>query len=302
MTDTNVPTDLPQREPGEAMRTVNVQDLQRGDWVTAGYLNPYNPAEVLHVETFEPGDTGPSMCVVLYRLMHSPEPRSVDLAWGTAGTLATEQDMANLREAQRRTRIVSDARAAISLISEFNLPVPGEYDTAHLGIRLADAEKLQQVADALDLKVDSSGATLSVTWPPRTANSPIYLPFEVTWSAYVPAIADDPLGMAMGRADGDGAFVPGPVPPDAIGLTYRERGAEIEVVHEAERDRAIGTAPIPAREVGGQPHPSWPTEAELKPWESLDPAADRDAESVERMPSIDPDSSMEAHYDAEAGQ
>lgn len=46
-----------------------------------------------------------------------------------------------------------------------------------------------------------------------------------------------------------------------------------------------------------EPHPSWPTEQELKPWESLAPEADRIAES--RKP-IDPDSSMEAHYDAEA--
>jgi len=48
---------------------------------------------------------------------------------------------------------------------------------------------------------------------------------------------------------------------------------------------------------GGDPHPSWPTEQELKPWESLAPAAARSAESVK---PIDPDSSMEAHYDAEA--
>lgn len=38
-----------------------------------------------------------------------------------------------------------------------------------------------------------------------------------------------------------------------------------------------------------EPHPSWPTESELKPWESLAPAADRLAESVK---PIDPDSSM----------
>jgi hypothetical protein len=44
-------------------------------------------------------------------------------------------------------------------------------------------------------------------------------------------------------------------------------------------------------------HPSWPTEQELKPWESLAPAADRLAESVK---PIDPDASMEAHYEAEA--
>lgn len=36
-------------------------------------------------------------------------------------------------------------------------------------------------------------------------------------------------------------------------------------------------APSPAPE----PHPNWPTEAELKPWESLDPMADRVAESME---------------------
>jgi hypothetical protein len=51
------------------------------------------------------------------------------------------------------------------------------------------------------------------------------------------------------------------------------------------------------RSLHPEPHPSWPAESELKPWESLAPQAERIAES---MKPIDPDSSMEAHYDAEA--
>jgi hypothetical protein len=46
-----------------------------------------------------------------------------------------------------------------------------------------------------------------------------------------------------------------------------------------------------------EPHPSWPTASELKPWESLAPEGDRVAAAIK---PIDPDSSMEAHYDAEA--
>lgn len=57
--------------------------------------------------------------------------------------------------------------------------------------------------------------------------------------------------------------------------------------------RPVATKPEPVAEA----HPSWPTEQELKPWETLAPAAAALAESVKR---IDPDSSMEAHYDAEA--
>jgi hypothetical protein len=72
----------------------------------------------------------------------------------------------------------------------------------------------------------------------------------------------------------------------------RERQAEL-VAKEAELARLRAEV----ERLRAERCPSWPTESELKPWESLAPEAGRVAES---MKPIDPDASMEAHYDAEA--
>lgn len=89
--------------------------------------------------------------------------------------------------------------------------------------------------------------------------------------------ADHPTGLAYTRADDDTAD---PTPPGPREPLHTGAMTEHGLVDET-----------PA-----EPHPTWPTEAELKPWETLAPPASRPAESME---PIDPDSSMEAHYDAE---
>jgi hypothetical protein len=217
----------------------SADELAVGDWLAPDQITD-GAAEVLHALTYPAEGSTHVHVVVREQCKVAPY---VDVLSGSGLVeLATEADLAELREQAERTQKIADLRQAVDFLDERPwLPLPDVHVHVHLhnldGYRL-----VQELAKR-------EGVELDTTLDDRTK-----LDLR-TGAIYYSAIA--------WHEDGRPAELKPLVDPDASMEAHYDAEAQVQA-----------------------PHPSWPTQAELKPWESLASSAAVLAESME--PIADP--------------
>lgn len=199
--------------------TKRADELKPGDWIAPRELLD-EAAEVLHVLAYEkPVGTGTTVHLVV-RKQGGVVPYTDSVPAGTPFELATEADLAELREQAERAQKIADIRALANYL-EANpwMPMPYSLHGQTHGLTGDDVPMIRQLAERAGREVDDS--------------------------------RDD-------RTDFDLHF----------------GCADLSVIAWHHEGRPVEPEPL-------APHPTWPTEAELKPWESLASAGDRIAESME---------------------
>ena len=208
MNETIVSTELPQREPGAALRKVRVDELVRGDWVAPMEFFDPQPAEIRHVEINNDRAT------VIYRLSHETMLQTADVAASRQIELADPEQVTRAKLVLRRRQVIDGLMDVARLIDDRMLSVGGEFGAASISIPAVDLDDLQAMAEALELPVKSSGFTRTVTCKLGFA--------QVQWHAYVDEVARDPLGQLYSREEP--AIGTAPVPEHVQGEAMTGRG------------------------------------------------------------------------------
>lgn len=200
--------------------TKRADELKPGDWIAPRELLDA-AAEVLHVLTYEKPDGTGSTVHLVVRKQGAVVPYTDFVHADMRFELATEADMAELREQAKRAQQIADLRQAVDFLDQRPwLPLPDVHVHAHLQDDAIENYRLvRELAEREGVELDTS------------------------------------LG-------------------DRTVLNLRAGALYYSAIAWHQNGRPVEPEPL-------APHPTWPTEAELKPWESLGPAAGRIAESME---------------------
>lgn len=314
------------------MTTVRKQksgdQLAVGDWVAPGELLD-GAAEVLYALPYPAAadrsrDNDGKHVHIVVRGQGATVPES-DIVGGNAlFDLASEADLALLREQAERQMLADELRGLALLILDPAMPVP-QFGITVYGSFKTHAE-VRAAAEVFSLPVESREPNKGIQTPEWPLGRASYEPgVHLHWLTIVEepercetcgeSLREIERG-TLGHIPGEACAPTGPAADPYAGVPmselpeYRDDDPTGLAYTRADDDTADPTPPGPREplhtgamterglvdETPAEPHPTWPTEAELKPWETLAPPAGRLAESME---PIDPDSSMEAHYDAE---
>lgn len=301
------------------VRTIRRADeLKVGDWLAASMAEDDFPTEVAALVPYSTAENGPFIEITFRQpdgsLGHWPVLPEAVLTLATAAEVAAQQGRA------RRARVAEELVRLADLILKRELPLPASYSSPVVSFQLSrDVAAVERVAEVLGLKVERAERTVQA-WMGVQGEAPV----TVYWSAYLPKETapavdpdPDPTGLAYSRADD--ADDPTPVSPARVplhtggvvdgGRLVDETPAESEGVfnglpdcspacerqvltqdtkHLADCPRSVALIARFGTSKAGQPRE--PQAADTVPV----PAEDA------TVRGIDPDSSMEAHYDAEA--